>query len=90
MSLQMGKLSCIPYMVFYQSTFLGMSFSGQTKSALAVVVVGMAIAVVTDVQLNALGCVYSIASVLATSHFQTVSARPAPRPCLPAPRPYLF
>ena len=46
---QMGKLSCIPYMVFYQSTFLGTSFSTETKCALTAVFVGMAIAVVTDV-----------------------------------------
>ena len=72
----MGKLSCIPYMVLYQSMFLGVAFSGETKLALAVVVVGMSIAVVTDVQLNALGCVYSVASVLTTSHFQTVRSMP--------------
>ena len=72
----MGKLSCIPYMLFYQSTFLGTRFSKRTKSALAIVVVGMAIAVVTDVQLNTLGCVYSVASVLTTSHFQTVTLSP--------------
>lgn len=68
----MGKLSCIPYMVFFQSTFLGTRFSAETKSALAAVVLGMAIAVVTDVHLNAVGCMYSAASVLTTSHFQTV------------------
>ena len=68
---QMGKLACIPYMVLYQSLFLGMHFSTETKAALGVVVLGMATAVITDMQLNALGCVYSMLSVLTTSHFQT-------------------
>ena len=68
---QMGKLSCIPYMVLYQSLFLGAHFTAETKAALGVVVLGMATAVVTDMQLNALGCVYSLLSVLTTSHFQT-------------------
>ena len=67
----MGKLSCIPYMVCYQSTFLGTSFSTETKCALAAVIVGMAIAVVTEVHLNDVGCLYSAVSILTTSHFQT-------------------
>lgn len=42
---QITKLACIPYMVLFQTMFMGKHFSTQTMIALSIVIIGMATAV---------------------------------------------
>ena len=63
---QMTKLAIIPCTVAIQQTFYGKSFSRDVKASLAVLLSGVAIATVTDLELNALGAFLSLLAVVTT------------------------
>jgi len=67
---QVTKLACIPCMVFIETTYYGKVFSRKIKFTLAIVILGVAGAVVTDVQFNLVGLLYGCLAVMSTTQFQ--------------------
>lgn len=63
---QMTKLAIIPCTVFIQTAFYAKRFSREVKTSLAVLLLGVAVATVTDVRLNFLGAVVSLLAVATT------------------------
>ena len=63
---QMTKLAIIPCTVFIQTTFYGKMFSMRVKGALGLLLLGVAIATVTDLELNAMGATLSFCAVVTT------------------------
>ncbi|PQQ17004.1 putative membrane protein [Prunus yedoensis var. nudiflora] len=63
---QMTKLAIIPCTVLLETLFLAKRFSRSIQIALLVLLLGVGIATVTDVQLNALGSVLSLLAVITT------------------------
>jgi len=67
---QVTKLACIPCMVAIESTYYGKTFNRKIKLTLAVVIIGVATAVVTDVEFNVIGFMFGALAVLFTTQFQ--------------------
>ena len=67
---QVTKLLCVPAMLLIQSYFYQQHFSAKVKLALLVVLAGVGAATVSDVELNAAGCVMGGLAVLFTAQFQ--------------------
>ena len=63
---QMTKLAIIPCTVCIQQAFYGKSFSTEIKASLATLLLGVAVATVTDAQVNFLGTVVSLLAVATT------------------------
>lgn len=63
---QMTKLAIIPFTVLLETVFLSKQFSRKIKSSLAVLLVGVGIASITDLQLNFLGTILSILAIVTT------------------------
>ena len=63
---QMTKLAIIPCTVGIQTAFYAKRFSREVKTSLAVLLLGVAVATVTDVRLNFLGTVVSLFAVATT------------------------
>ncbi|CAL0319633.1 unnamed protein product [Lupinus luteus] len=63
---QMTKLAIIPCTILLEILFLGKKFSKRIQFALGILLVGVGIATVTDLQLNALGSFLSLLAVLTT------------------------
>ncbi|XP_021737947.1 UDP-xylose transporter 3-like [Chenopodium quinoa] len=63
---QMTKLAIIPCTVFLETVFFKKQFSRSIQSSLAVLLIGVGIATVTDLQLNALGSFLSFLAVITT------------------------
>lgn len=63
---QMTKLAIIPCTVLLETLFLGKKFSRRVQFSLSILLLGVGIATVTDLQLNALGSFLSLLAVIAT------------------------
>uniref|UniRef100_A0A7C8ZEY6 Sugar phosphate transporter domain-containing protein n=1 Tax=Opuntia streptacantha TaxID=393608 RepID=A0A7C8ZEY6_OPUST len=63
---QMTKLAIIPCTVFLETAFLNKKFSRSIQGSLGVLLLGVGIATVTDLQLNALGSFLSFLAVITT------------------------
>ena len=63
---QMTKLAIIPCTVSIQQAFYGKSFSNEIKAALATLLLGVAVATVTDARVNFLGTTVSLLAVATT------------------------
>ncbi|XP_026459553.1 UDP-xylose transporter 2-like [Papaver somniferum] len=63
---QMTKLAIIPCTVFLQTIFFQKKFSKSIQFSLSILLLGVGIATVTDLQLNTLGSVLSLLAVLTT------------------------
>ncbi|KAK8955180.1 hypothetical protein KSP40_PGU001554 [Platanthera guangdongensis] len=63
---QMTKLAIIPCTVLLETFFFRKNFSGTIKCSLAILLLGVGIATVTDLQLNALGSVLSLLAIITT------------------------
>ncbi|KAK4277739.1 hypothetical protein QN277_015690 [Acacia crassicarpa] len=63
---QMTKLAIIPCTVFLETLFLGKKFSKSIQLSLTILLVGVGIATVTDLQLNALGSFLALLAVITT------------------------
>jgi len=63
---QMTKLAIIPFTVLLETLFLNKQFSQKIKFSLFLLLVGVAIASVTDLQLNFLGTVLSLLAIVTT------------------------
>ncbi|KAL5192464.1 UDP-xylose transporter 3 [Glycine soja] len=69
---QMTKLAIIPCTVLLETIFLGKRFSKRIQFALSILLLGVGIATVTDLQLNALGSFLSFLAVITTCVAQIV------------------
>ncbi|XP_051120620.1 UDP-xylose transporter 1 [Andrographis paniculata] len=63
---QMTKLAIIPFTVMLETLFLKKQFSQKIKLSLGLLLVGVGIASVTDLQLNALGSILSLLAIITT------------------------
>lgn len=63
---QMTKLAIIPCTILLEILFFGKKFSKRIQFSLAVLLLGVGIATVTDVQLNALGSILSLLAIVTT------------------------
>ncbi|CAN1253154.1 UDP-xylose transporter 1 [Linum perenne] len=63
---QMTKLAIIPFTVLLETLFLNKHFSQKIKFALFLLLVGVGIASVTDLQLNYLGTILSLLAIITT------------------------
>ncbi|KAH7837609.1 hypothetical protein Vadar_015816 [Vaccinium darrowii] len=63
---QMTKLAIIPFTVLLETLFLNKQFSQKIKFSLLLLLVGVGIASVTDLQLNFLGTVLSLLAIVTT------------------------
>ncbi|CAA2999155.1 UDP-xylose transporter 3-like [Olea europaea var. sylvestris] len=63
---QMTKLAIIPCTVLLETLFLSKNFSQSIKVSLTVLLLGVGIATVTDLQLNILGSILSLLAVVTT------------------------
>lgn len=67
---QVSKLLCIPAMVFIQSMFMGQTFSSKIKATLAVIILGVGVATVTDLSVTSFGVLMAALAVFFTAEFQ--------------------
>lgn len=67
---QVTKLLCAPCMVAIQVAYFSKSFSQQVLTSLAALLLGVAIATLSDVRLNLLGSFHGVLAVLSTSLYQ--------------------
>jgi solute carrier family 35 protein E3 len=67
---QIYKLLNIPFMCVFEAFWLKSTFSGAVKLSLLVLLGGIGLATVTDVQYNGLGLAYGLLAVLTTTTFQ--------------------
>ncbi|XP_019179468.1 PREDICTED: uncharacterized membrane protein At1g06890-like [Ipomoea nil] len=63
---QMTKLAIIPFTVLLETIFLNKQFSRNIKLSLGVLLIGVGIASVTDLQLNFVGTVLSLLAIITT------------------------
>lgn len=63
---QMTKLAIIPFTVLLETLFLNKQFSRRIKLSLSVLLVGVGIASITDLQLNVVGTVLSVLAIITT------------------------
>ena len=67
---QVTKLLCIPCMVLIESAFYGKTYSRRLKLTLGLVLIGVAIATVTDMEVSVVGSVFGALAVVFTTQFQ--------------------
>ncbi|XP_015697114.1 UDP-xylose transporter 1-like isoform X2 [Oryza brachyantha] len=63
---QMTKLAIIPFTMLLETIFLSKKFSRSIKASLMVLLLGVGIASVTDLQLNLLGSIIAVLTIAAT------------------------
>ncbi|KAG8387661.1 hypothetical protein BUALT_Bualt02G0044600 [Buddleja alternifolia] len=63
---QMTKLAIIPFTVLLETLFLGKQFSQKIKFSLSILLLGVGIASVTDLQLNFVGTILSLLAIVTT------------------------
>ncbi|XP_043703746.1 UDP-xylose transporter 1-like [Telopea speciosissima] len=63
---QMTKLAIIPFTVLLETVFLKKQFSGKIKLSLLLLLVGVGIASITDLQLNLVGSILSLLAIATT------------------------
>ncbi|KQJ97121.1 UDP-xylose transporter 1 isoform X2 [Brachypodium distachyon] len=63
---QMTKLAIIPFTILLETIFLSKKFSQSIKASLMVLLLGVGIASVTDLQLNLLGSIIAVLTIAAT------------------------
>lgn len=68
---QLSKLSVIPFIILYNLLFQGEKTSSQTLFSLSILIFGMALFTVNDVQLNLFGSIIAFVGVCCVSVFQT-------------------
>ena len=63
---QMSKLVCIPYMVFHKMVFKHQKFTLFELFSLGVLIFGVALFSVSDIEVNLIGTIYAILAILST------------------------
>eukprot|EP00899_Mesostigma_viride_P024115 jgi/Mesvir1/4889/Mv11156-RA.1 len=63
---QMTKLAIIPFTVVVQTFFYAKTFRWQVKMALLVLLLGVGVATVTDLELNLMGCIVAALAIIST------------------------
>ncbi|KAG2399478.1 UDP-xylose transporter [Vigna angularis] len=69
---QMTKLAIIPCTILLEILFLGKKFSKRIQFSLVILLVGVGIATITDLQLNALGAFLSLLAIITTCVAQII------------------
>ena len=67
---QLSKLVCIPATIILQYFLSGKTVSTAVQQSLVVIMIGVGVATVSDVELNALGFVFAVLAVLSTTTAQ--------------------
>ncbi|KAG8496236.1 hypothetical protein CXB51_009367 [Gossypium anomalum] len=75
---QMTKLAIIPFTVLLETIFLKKQFSEKIKMSLFVLLVGVGIASITDLQLNFVGTILSLLAIVTTCVGQILLYQSAP------------
>ncbi|OHT11308.1 phosphate translocator protein [Tritrichomonas foetus] len=70
---QMSKLVCIPYMIVYNMVAKNQRYTNFELISLAVLISGVGIFSVSDVELNVVGTIYAAIAVLSTAHNQMLT-----------------
>jgi solute carrier family 35 protein E3 len=70
---QMSKLCCIPYMLIYTFFFKGQRYTNRELISLVILLTGVAVFSVSDVEFNTLGSIYAIIAVTSTAHNQMLT-----------------
>jgi solute carrier family 35 protein E3 len=70
---QLSKLCTIPCLVGYKFFFLGQKTPAQTLLSLAVLLAGLALFSVNDVQFNLIGSIVALMAVVTTATYQTMT-----------------
>lgn len=70
---QMSKLVCIPYMIVYNMLVKNQRYTVFELVSLAILLVGVALFSVSDVELNRLGVFFAILAILTTVHNQMLT-----------------
>ncbi|KAL8029778.1 hypothetical protein ABFX02_14G245800 [Erythranthe guttata] len=63
---QMTKLAIIPFTVLLETLFLKKQFSRKTKFSLSILLLGVGVASITDLQLNTVGSILSLLAIVTT------------------------
>ncbi|KAL7127251.1 hypothetical protein ABFS83_14G243000 [Erythranthe nasuta] len=63
---QMTKLAIIPFTVLLETLFLKKQFSRKTKFSLSILLLGVGVASITDLQLNTVGSILSLLAIITT------------------------
>ncbi|KAL2938391.1 UDP-xylose transporter 1 [Bienertia sinuspersici] len=72
---QMTKLAIIPFTVLLETLFLSKHFSRKIKFSLSILLLGVGIASITDLQLNFVGTVLSALAIITTCLTNTIQKR---------------
>lgn len=67
---QMTKLLCIPLMVYIETVLYGKSYTGKVKFSLFLVLLGVGIAAITDIEASWIGSFVGALAVMSTTQFQ--------------------
>lgn len=70
---QMSKLVCIPYMIIFNMIFKNQKYTAYELISLVVLLAGVGLFSVSDVELNRLGIFFAIIAVLSTVHNQMLT-----------------
>ena len=70
---QMSKLCCIPYMILRNTIIKGQVYTKQELASLALLLTGVALFSVSDVEFNFLGAIYAVIAVVTTAHNQLMT-----------------
>eukprot|EP01135_Chromosphaera_perkinsii_P012264 Nk52_evm1s2630 gene=Nk52_evmTU1s2630 len=67
---QLAKVMTTPFIACVQYFYFNVTFSRNILISLAVIVIGVSLAAVTDLSINFVGCVYAILGIVVTSFYQ--------------------
>jgi solute carrier family 35 protein E3 len=70
---QLSKLCTIPYLVVYKYFALGVNTSFKVLSSLTILLIGLCMFTVNDVQFNLIGCIIAVIAVITTAHYQLMA-----------------
>lgn len=70
---QMSKLCCIPYMIIWNSIVKKTKYSIKELLSLALLLIGVGLFSVSDVEVNKIGTIFAIIAVASTSHNQMMT-----------------
>ena len=70
---QMSKLCCIPYMILWNSIWGKATYTVKELISLAILLFGVGLFSVSDVEFNIVGAIYSIIAVITTAHNQMMT-----------------
>lgn len=70
---QMSKLCCIPYMLIWNTFVNKMTYTKKEVLSLSILLFGVGLFSVSDVEVNLLGTIYAVISIVSTAHNQMIT-----------------